>query len=151
MSMSCFAMVSRQTVPACSTNVSRTNVPSCTVWFRQFTKYVTKTYHKVWCHPHSTEHDTQPIAYLISKQAIPYRARGGTCCHGVSTPKIWCLADSSMTNHITWRNPTVSTISTLLKCPTPFQKRGNEASTHVPRMLKSHAWQQYDKQMQYYE
>jgi hypothetical protein len=149
--MSCFAMVSRQTVPACSTKVSRTNVPSCTMWFRQFTKYVTKTYHKVWCHPHSTEHDTQPIAYLISKQVIPYRARGGTCCHGVSTPMIWCLADSSMTNHITWRNPTVSTIPILLKCHTPFQKRGSEASTHVPRMLKSYAWQQYDKQMQYYE
>jgi hypothetical protein len=36
-----------QTVPACSAKVSRTNVPSCTMWFRQFTKYVTKTDHKV--------------------------------------------------------------------------------------------------------
>jgi hypothetical protein len=33
-------------------------------------------------HPHSTEHDTQPIAYLISKQVIPYRTRGDTCCPG---------------------------------------------------------------------
>jgi hypothetical protein len=33
-------------------------------------------------HPHSTEHDTQPIAYLISKQAIPYQTRGDTCCPG---------------------------------------------------------------------
>jgi hypothetical protein len=75
--------------------------PSCTMWFRQFTKIVRKTDHKDRSHPHSTEHDTQPIAYLISKQAIPYRTRGGTCCHGVSTPKIQSLVDSSMTNHIT--------------------------------------------------
>jgi hypothetical protein len=83
--------------------------------FRQFTKYVTKTNHKVWCHPHSIEHDTPPIAYLICKQAIPYRTCGGTCCPGVSTPMIRSLADSSMTNHITWQNPTISTIPTLLK------------------------------------
>jgi hypothetical protein len=55
--------------------------------------------HKVWCHPHSTEHHTQPIAYLISKQAVPYRTRGGTCCPGVSTPMIWHLADLSTTCH----------------------------------------------------
>jgi hypothetical protein len=30
------------------------------------------------------------------------------------------------------------------KCHTPFRERGNEASIRVPRMLKSHAWQQYD-------
>jgi hypothetical protein len=64
--------------------------------------------HKVWFHPHSSEHDTQPIGYLTSKQAIPYRTRGSTCCPGVSTPKIQSLADSSIKNHITWRNPTVS-------------------------------------------
>jgi hypothetical protein len=29
-------------------------------------------------------------------------------------------------------------------CHTPFRKRGNEASIRVPRMFKSHAWQQYD-------
>jgi hypothetical protein len=52
-------------------------------------------------HPHSTEHDTQPIAYLISKQAVPYQIRGGTCCPGGSTPKIRSLADPSMTSHIT--------------------------------------------------
>ncbi len=88
-------------VPACGAKVSHTNVPSSTMWFRQFTKYVTKTDPKVWCHPHSTVHNTQPIAYLISKQAVPYRTRGGTCCPRVSTPKIRSLADSSMTNHIT--------------------------------------------------
>jgi hypothetical protein len=74
--------------------------PFCTMSFRQFTKNVTKTGHTDRSHPHSTEHDTQPIAYLISKQAIPYRTRGGTCCPGVSTPKIQSLADSSMTSHI---------------------------------------------------
>jgi hypothetical protein len=49
---------------------------------------------------------------LISKQAIPYWTRGGTCCLGVSTHKTWSLADSSITNHITEWNPTVSTIPT---------------------------------------
>jgi hypothetical protein len=43
---------------------------------------------------------TQPITFLISKQDIPYRTRGSTCCHGVSTPMIRSLADSS--NHIPW-------------------------------------------------
>jgi hypothetical protein len=37
------------------------------------------------------------------------------------------------------------------QCHTPFRERGNEASIHVPRMFKSHAWQQYDKQMQCYK
>jgi hypothetical protein len=112
-----------QTVSACSAKVSHTNVPYCTMWFRQFTKYD----HKVWCHPHSTEHDTQPIASLISKQAVPYWTCGGTCCPGVSTPKIQSLADSSMTNHFTWRNPTISTIPTLLKP----QHRFSPQSTHI--------------------
>jgi hypothetical protein len=31
-----------------------------------------------------------------------------------------------------------------LGCHTPFRERGNEASIRVPRMFKSHAWQQYD-------
>jgi hypothetical protein len=74
--------------PACSAKVSRANVPSCIMWFKQFTKYVAKIDNKVWCHPHSTEHDTQPIVFMISKQVIPYRTRGGTCCHGVSTSMI---------------------------------------------------------------
>jgi hypothetical protein len=34
------------------------------------------------------------------------------------------------------------------QCQTPFRERGNEASIRVPRMFKSHAWQQYDKPMQ---
>jgi hypothetical protein len=35
--------------------------PFCTMWFRQFTKKVTQTGHTDRNHPHSTEHDTQPI------------------------------------------------------------------------------------------
>jgi hypothetical protein len=89
--------------------------PFCTMWFRQSTQKVTQMGHIDRSHPHSTEHDTQPIAYLISKQAILYRTCGGTCYPRGSTPKIRSLPDSSMTNHITWRNPTVSTIPTLLK------------------------------------
>jgi hypothetical protein len=118
-----------QTIPACSAKVSRTNVPSCTMWFRQFTKHVTKYDHKVWCHPHSTEHHTQPITYLISKQVIPYRTCGGTCCPRVSTPKIWSLADLSMTDHITWQNPTISTIPTTLKSQHQSSPRSNHIST----------------------
>jgi hypothetical protein len=49
--------------------------------------------------PHSTEQDTQPIAFLISKQAVPYRTRGGICCPRVSTPKIRSLIDLSITYH----------------------------------------------------
>jgi hypothetical protein len=48
---------------------------------------------------HSSEQGTLPTASLISKQAIPYWTRGGTCCHRVTTPKIQSLADSSMTNY----------------------------------------------------
>jgi hypothetical protein len=76
--------------------------PFCTMWSRQFTQIVTQTGNTDRSHPHSTKHDTQPIAYLISKQAIPYQTCGGTCCSGVSTPKIQSVADSSMTSHITW-------------------------------------------------
>jgi hypothetical protein len=87
-----------QMVPACSAKVSRTNIPLCTMWFRQV-KVWWKIGHKVWCHPHSTEHDTLPIAYLISKQVVPYLKCGGTCCPGVSTPNIQFLVDSSTTCH----------------------------------------------------
>jgi hypothetical protein len=101
--------------PACIAEVFRTQWPFCTMWFSQFTQNLTQTGHTDKSHPHWTEHDTQPIAYLISKQAVPYRTYVGTCCPGVSTSKIWSLADSSITSHITWRNPTISTIPTLLK------------------------------------
>jgi hypothetical protein len=54
---------------------------------------------KNYVYPHSTEQDTQPIAFLISKQVIPYQTCGGTCCPWWSTPNIWSLADSSTTCH----------------------------------------------------
>jgi hypothetical protein len=75
--------------------------PFCTMWFRQFTQNVTQTGHIDRSHPHLAKHDTQPIAYLINKQAVIYRTRGRTCCPGVATPKIQSLADSSTTIHIT--------------------------------------------------
>jgi hypothetical protein len=114
--------------------------PFCTMWLRQFTKNVTKTGHTDGSHPHSTEHDTQPIAYLISKQVIPYRTRGGTCCPGGSTPKIRSLADSSMTSHVTRRNPNRSTIPTLLNP----QHRSSPGSIHIsmdgrPSLTKTQA------------
>jgi hypothetical protein len=129
-----------QTVPACSAMVSRTNVPSWTMWFRQFTKYVTKTDQKAWCHPYLTEHGTQPIVFLISKQVVLYWTCGGTSCPGVSTPKIWSLADSIKTNHITWRNPTISTIPTLLKPQHRSSPRSNHISTDGrPSLTKTQA------------
>jgi hypothetical protein len=79
-------------------------------------------------------------AFLISQQAIPYRTRGGTCCPGVSTPKTRSSADLSMTNHITWRIPIVSTIPTLLKP----QHRSSPGSNHIstdgrPPLTNTHA------------
>jgi hypothetical protein len=71
---------------------------ACTMWFKQITKLVTKYDTKNDAHPHSTEQDTQAIAFLISKQDVPYRTRGVTYCPGVSTPKIQFLADSSTTS-----------------------------------------------------
>jgi hypothetical protein len=134
----CHALLwfSEQMVPTCSAKVSRINVPSYTMWFRQVTKYN----HKVWYHPHSTEHDTQPIAYLISRQVVPYWTCGGTCCPGVSAPKIQSLADLSMTNHITRWNPTFSTIPTLLKPHHRSLPWSNHISTDVrPSLTKTQA------------
>jgi hypothetical protein len=73
------------------------------------------------------QQDKLTRAFLISQQAVPYRTRGGTCCPGGSTPETWSLADSSMTSHITWRNPTVSTSPTLLKP----QHRSSPWSSHI--------------------
>jgi hypothetical protein len=64
-----------------------------------FTNYVTKYNTKSDVNPHSTEQDIQPIAFLISKQVVPYQTRHDTCCPGVSTPKIRSLAHSSTTCH----------------------------------------------------
>jgi hypothetical protein len=139
-SISCFAMTPYKWSPLVVLRFPALNGPSCTMWFRQFIKNVTKTDRKEWSHPHSTEHDTQPTTYQISKQDIPYRTRGGTCCPGVSTPKIRSISDSSMTSHITWQNPIVSIISTLLKP----QQRSSPRSNHIsmdgrPSLTKSQA------------
>jgi hypothetical protein len=61
---------------------------------------------------HTTKQDSQPVAALISKQAVPYRTHGSTYYPGVFTSKTQSLVDSSMTNHISWRIPTISTIPT---------------------------------------
>jgi hypothetical protein len=87
-SMSCFATVSRQMAPLAVLWYPTQSGPFCTMWFRQFTQNVTKIDHKDRSHPHSTEHDTQPTAYLIGKHAVPYRTCGGTCLsHPVLRPK----------------------------------------------------------------
>jgi hypothetical protein len=117
-SMSCFPTVSWQTAPLALMRFPTHSGPLCTMWFRQFTQNVTNTDHKDRSHPHSTEHDTQPIAYLISKQAVPYWTHGGTCCPRVSTPMTRSLANLSMTNHITWWILTASTIPNLAQTTT---------------------------------
>jgi hypothetical protein len=75
-------------------------------------------HHMLCVFPHTIEQDSQPTTTLSGKQVIPYRTRGGTCSHVVSTSKIQSLADSSMTNHITWRNLTVPTIPTYAQTTT---------------------------------
>jgi hypothetical protein len=45
-----------------------------------------------WVFPHTSEQDSQPTTSLISKQVIPYRTCGVTCCPRVTTPKTWSLA-----------------------------------------------------------
>jgi hypothetical protein len=76
---------------------------------------------------HSSEQDTLPTASLISRKAVPYWTCGSTCCPGVSTPKTQSLADSSLTNHITGQNPTVSTNSSLA-----------QTTTSIPITVTSH-------------
>jgi hypothetical protein len=74
-----------------------------------------------------SEQGTLPTTSLISMQAVPYRTHGSTCCPRVSTPKTRSLADLSMTIHIMWWNPTISTILTLLKP----QHRSSPWSPHI--------------------
>jgi hypothetical protein len=90
----------RPRVPASSAKIS--------LWLKPLLHLVNQNTSCIF--PDTTEQDSQPTTSIISKQVIPYQTCGGTCCHGVSTPKTWSLVDSSMTNHTTWRNPTVSTI-----------------------------------------
>jgi hypothetical protein len=83
----------------CSAKDSPAKAPLAPCGLGFLTKYVTKYDTKSDVNLHSTEQDTQPIALQISRQAVPYRTHGGTCCPRVSTPKIWCLADLSTTCH----------------------------------------------------
>jgi hypothetical protein len=76
---------------------------------------------------HSSEQGTRPTTSLFSKQAIPYRTHGDTCCPEVSTHKIWSLADSSMTNHISWRSQPSPPFQSLLK----WQHRTSPRSPHI--------------------
>jgi hypothetical protein len=91
--MLCFVFSTN--VPACSAEVSHTQLPL----LHHVVQAVHTECHKDRSHPYSTEHDTPHIAYLISKQVVPYRTHGGTCCPIVSTPMTRSLADLSMTNH----------------------------------------------------
>jgi hypothetical protein len=104
-------------VPACNAKVSS--------WLEPLLHLVDQITFSVF--PHTTEQDSQPTSSLISKQVVPYRTHGDTYCPGVSTPKTRSLVDSSMTNHITWQVPSVSTIPTLLKP----QHRASPWSTHI--------------------
>jgi hypothetical protein len=104
-------------VPACSAKVFS--------YLKPLLHYMDQITFRVF--PHTTEQDSQPTTTLISNQVIPYQTRGGTCYPGMSTPKIRSLGDSSMTNHIIWQNPTVSTIPTFLKP----QHRTSPWLTHI--------------------
>jgi hypothetical protein len=92
-----------------------------------------KVCHNVYCHFHSTEHDTQPISYLISKQVVPHRTHGSTCCLGASTPKIQSLADSITTcdvgiNHLPI--PTIGQTTTLILTMVNSHLDGWETISH---------------------
>jgi hypothetical protein len=88
--------------PCCSAKVSS--------WLKPFLHLMDQITFCVF--PQTTEQDSQPTASLISKLVVPYQTRGGTCYPRVSTPKTRSLADSSIINHNTWWNPTISTILT---------------------------------------
>jgi hypothetical protein len=93
-------------------------------------------------HPHSSEQDTQPIAFLISKQVVPYQTRGGTCCPGVSTPKIRSLADLSsnaMTVLTISTIPTIAqTIASILTWSTHTSTDGRPQHSHKYRSQTQH-------------
>jgi hypothetical protein len=76
---------------------------------------------------HWSEQSTLYIVSLISKKTVSYRTCGGTCCHGVSTPKTWFLVDSSMTNHKSWRSQSSPPSQTLIKS----QHRTLPRSPHI--------------------
>jgi hypothetical protein len=52
---------------------------------------------------------------------------------------------------IGYTKPYPSDYDLIPLCHTPVLRNRTEASIRVPRMFKSHVWQQYDKQMKYYK
>jgi hypothetical protein len=76
---------------------------------------------------HSYEQGTLSTTSLISKQAVPYRTHGDTCCPGVSTPKTRSLADLSIINHKPWRSQPSPPFQTMLKP----QHRISPLSPHI--------------------
>jgi hypothetical protein len=92
-----------------------TQVPACSVkdssWLEPLLHLVDQITSCVF--PYTSEQYSQPTASLISKQVISYQTCSGTCCPGVSTSNTRSLADSSMTTHNTWQNPTISTIPNI--------------------------------------
>jgi hypothetical protein len=90
---------------------------------------------------HSSEQDTLSTTSLISGQAVPYWTRGGTCCPGVSTPMTRFLADMSMTNHITWRIPAVSTIPNLTQTTASESHHGHLTSRQLEDQHSQHSTQ----------
>jgi hypothetical protein len=79
------------------------------------------------CTFHSSEQGTLPTASLTSKQAVLYRTRGNTCFPRGSTPMNRSLADSSMTNHKSWRSQPSPPFQILLKP----QHRTSSRSLHI--------------------
>jgi hypothetical protein len=76
---------------------------------------------------HSSKQGTLPTTSLISKQAIPYWTRGGSCCPGVSTPKTRSLADLRMQITSPDRFQPSPPFQTLLK----LQHRISSLSPHI--------------------
>jgi hypothetical protein len=72
--MLCYGFPSKG--PACSAKDSPAKTPLAPcgsgIFTKYVTRYVTKYDTKSDDNPHSTEQDTQPITFLISRQAVPY-------------------------------------------------------------------------------
>jgi hypothetical protein len=106
---------------------------------------------------HSSEQGTLPTTSLISKQAVPYRTHGGTCCLGMSTPMTRSLANLSMTNHITWRIPAVSsnpnlaqTTASNLTMVTSHHDESKTSTLNTPQVkLNIIAWRIEDQHSQH--
>jgi hypothetical protein len=109
-----------QSVPACNAEVSHTQWP--------LLHHVVQAVHKEGHTERSHRQEPSPLNrawHTAHSRSIP-----DTWWHMLSwgsTPKIRSLADLSMTSHITWRNPTVSTSPTLLKP----QHRSSPWSSHI--------------------